>query len=162
MVATLISEQLNVVPIRLDQPETAVALGAHQLPKASLGPRTEDLAGTFAKTSVSGTEATTHLKPPRPPVRAQSQPQRPQATPAPQPQAPQQFYAPPPQQLPWQQASRQQGLIWVIDKGGQDYLSLLIVSLLLWLAATIAVAIPPTGQAMRGYQRRFATAPGWR
>jgi hypothetical protein len=54
------------------------------------------------------------------------------------------------------------GLIWVIDKGGEDYLSLLIISMVLWLVATIAAAIPPTGHAMRGYQRRFATAPGWR
>jgi Hsp70 protein len=290
LVATLISEQLNVVPTRLDQPETAVALGAHQLPKASLGLRTEDLASTFQQVSkASGTEATTHMPPPpRPqahgpqstpqPVRQplpQSIPQPlpqalpqplPQSAPQPQYQAQQQFY--PQQQAPWPQQpppsygmpmgrpssamayvtaglflaaamlalicgfmntghspklsdslvamvgfqltedvtgngdfavsasltagftvalfavllltrlsvfrwllfalglmltfSYGWGLIWVIDKGGEDYLSLLIISLVLWLIATVAAAIPPTGHAMRGYQRRFATAPGWR
>jgi hypothetical protein len=277
LVAQLISEQLGVVPTRLDQPETAVALGAHQLPKASLGLRTEDLASTFKK--VASTEATTHMpSPPRPQAPQQQQPQppsqplpqafSPQQTPPPQYQAPQPFYPPPQQQpMPWQQPAMPYGmpmrrpnnamayvtaglfmavsvltlicgfintdhspkvddsfvalvgfqftedatgngdfaisasltvgftvllfagllltrlnvfrwilvalgaaltisylwgLIWVIDKGGKDFLSLLIVCLILWLASTVAAAIPPTGHAMRGYQRRFATAPGWR
>ncbi|TDP96027.1 Hsp70 family protein [Labedaea rhizosphaerae] len=272
LVATLISEQLHVVPTRLDQPETAVALGAHQLPKASLGLRTEDLAGTFSKASAA---ATTHMpSPPRPQPQQQPVPppqQRPQVvSPQPTPVAPQPFYPQPqpmPQPMAWQQPpmpygmpmrgpsnamayvtaglflvvsvltlicgfintdsspevddsfvalvgfqftedvtgngdfaisasltvgftvmlfagllltrvgvfrwilvalgaaltiSYVWGLIWVIDKNGEDYLSLLIICLVLWLAATIAAAIPPTGHAMRGYQRRFATAPGWR
>ncbi|MGQ0838666.1 Hsp70 family protein [Actinokineospora sp.] len=41
LVATLIAEQLRVVPTSLDQPETAVALGAHQVPRD--GMRTADI-----------------------------------------------------------------------------------------------------------------------
>lgn len=45
LVATLIGEQLRVVPTSLDQPETAVALGAHHVPQEGLSMRTHDLGG---------------------------------------------------------------------------------------------------------------------
>ncbi|WP_018686249.1 Hsp70 family protein [Actinokineospora enzanensis] len=40
LVATLIAEQLRVVPISLDQPETAVALGAHLVTREGISMRT--------------------------------------------------------------------------------------------------------------------------
>ncbi|MEU4802485.1 Hsp70 family protein [Actinosynnema sp. NPDC023587] len=41
LVATMITEQVRVVPTSLDQPETAVALGAHHVPKDGVTPRSE-------------------------------------------------------------------------------------------------------------------------
>lgn len=43
LVATLIAEQLRVVPTTLDQPETAVALGAHHVVRDAAATGTEDL-----------------------------------------------------------------------------------------------------------------------
>ncbi|TCP55154.1 Hsp70 protein [Tamaricihabitans halophyticus] len=45
LVASLIGEQLGVVPTSLDQPETAVALGAHHVSEEGLRMRTHDLGG---------------------------------------------------------------------------------------------------------------------
>ncbi|GAB2681291.1 Hsp70 family protein [Saccharopolyspora gloriosae] len=45
LVASLIGEQLNVVATSLDQPETAVALGAHHVPRDGAALRTGDLGG---------------------------------------------------------------------------------------------------------------------
>jgi hypothetical protein len=45
LIATLIAEQLRVVPTSLDQPETAVALGAHHVTPEGVSMRTRDLAG---------------------------------------------------------------------------------------------------------------------
>ena len=45
LVATLIAEGLRVVPTSLDQPETAVALGAHHVPQEGISMRTQDLGG---------------------------------------------------------------------------------------------------------------------
>ncbi|MCP2256752.1 Hsp70 protein [Streptoalloteichus tenebrarius] len=45
LIATLIAEQLGVVPTSLDQPETGVALGAHHVPQDGTSMRTQDLAG---------------------------------------------------------------------------------------------------------------------
>ncbi|MEU7528158.1 Hsp70 family protein [Saccharothrix sp. NPDC042600] len=42
LVATMIAEQVRVVPTSLDQPETAVALGAHHVPKDGITPRSKD------------------------------------------------------------------------------------------------------------------------
>ncbi|MBB5959928.1 actin-like ATPase involved in cell morphogenesis [Saccharothrix tamanrassetensis] len=42
LVATMIAEQVRVVPTSLDQPETAVALGAHHVPKDGVTPRTKE------------------------------------------------------------------------------------------------------------------------
>jgi len=47
LVATLIAEQLRVVPTSLDQPETAVALGAHHVPKEGVTMRTADMSSTL-------------------------------------------------------------------------------------------------------------------
>jgi hypothetical protein len=54
LIATLIAEQLRVVPSSLDQPETAVALGAHHitpegvsLRTASIGPAQAPVSGAF-------------------------------------------------------------------------------------------------------------------
>ncbi|QFZ17464.1 Hsp70 family protein [Saccharothrix syringae] len=43
LVATMIAEHVRVVPTSLDQPETAVALGAHHVPKDGITPRSQDL-----------------------------------------------------------------------------------------------------------------------
>ncbi|MPZ83438.1 MAG: Hsp70 family protein [Actinophytocola sp.] len=45
LIATLIAEQLRVVPTSLDQPETAVALGAHHMTQEGVSLRTRNLAG---------------------------------------------------------------------------------------------------------------------
>jgi molecular chaperone DnaK len=42
LVATMIAEQVRVVPTSLDQPETAVALGAHHVPRDGVSPRPHD------------------------------------------------------------------------------------------------------------------------
>jgi hypothetical protein len=47
VIATLIAEQLRVVPTSLDQPETAVALGAHHVPQEGITMRTSDMSGTI-------------------------------------------------------------------------------------------------------------------
>jgi len=47
LVATLIAEQLRVVPTSLDQPETAVALGAHHVPQEGITMRTGDMSGAL-------------------------------------------------------------------------------------------------------------------
>ncbi|GAA4863291.1 Hsp70 family protein [Saccharopolyspora rosea] len=54
LVASLISEQLRIVPTTLDQPETAVALGAHHVPRDGAGMRTQDLAGGVPRPPASG------------------------------------------------------------------------------------------------------------
>ncbi|MCT2581809.1 Hsp70 family protein [Actinophytocola sp. S1-96] len=46
LVATLMAERLGVVPTALDQPETAVALGAHQVDLSGGGPFTRPTAAT--------------------------------------------------------------------------------------------------------------------
>jgi actin-like ATPase involved in cell morphogenesis len=47
LIATLIAEQLRVVPTSLDQPETAVALGAHHVPQEGITLRTSDISSTI-------------------------------------------------------------------------------------------------------------------
>ncbi|GAA4293390.1 hypothetical protein GCM10023148_56190 [Actinokineospora soli] len=47
LIATLIAEQLRVVPTSLDQPETAVALGAHHVPQEGVTMRTGDMSGAI-------------------------------------------------------------------------------------------------------------------
>jgi hypothetical protein len=63
LVATLIAEQLRIVPTNLDQPETAVALGAHHVSRQGLGLRTENLPP-----AVAAEERTTSIAPPRRPT----------------------------------------------------------------------------------------------
>ena len=47
LIATLIAEQMRVVPTSLDQPETAVALGAHHVPQEGITLRTSDISSTI-------------------------------------------------------------------------------------------------------------------
>jgi hypothetical protein len=47
LIATLIAEQLRVVPTSLDQPETAVALGSHHVPQEGVTMRTNDISNTI-------------------------------------------------------------------------------------------------------------------
>jgi hypothetical protein len=47
LIATLIAEQLRVVPTSLDQPETAVAMGAHHVPQEGVTMRTSDMSSTI-------------------------------------------------------------------------------------------------------------------
>ncbi len=49
LVATLIAEQLRVVPTSLDQPETAVALGAHHVPQEGISMRTQEVNSALAE-----------------------------------------------------------------------------------------------------------------
>jgi hypothetical protein len=49
LVATLIAEQLRVVPTSLDQPETAVALGAHHVPQEGISMRTQEVTSALAE-----------------------------------------------------------------------------------------------------------------
>ncbi|HVK20689.1 MAG TPA: Hsp70 family protein [Actinokineospora sp.] len=60
LVATLIAEQLRVVPTSLDQPETAVALGAHHVPQEGVTMRTGDMSAT-----VETVQRTQAIVPPR-------------------------------------------------------------------------------------------------
>lgn len=82
LVAGLIAEQLRIVPTNLDQPETAVALGALHVPREGTSLRTEQFSD----------ERTTHIAPPpRPAAVSRSQvvpASRLQGHPAPVRQAP--------------------------------------------------------------------------
>ncbi|MGQ0838665.1 Hsp70 family protein [Actinokineospora sp.] len=60
LVATLIAEQLRVVPTSLDQPETAVALGAHHVPQEGITMRTGDMSNT-----IETVQRTRTITPPR-------------------------------------------------------------------------------------------------
>ncbi|MBC6451744.1 Hsp70 family protein, partial [Actinokineospora xionganensis] len=108
LVATLIAEQLRVVPTSLDQPETAVALGAHHVPQEGVTMRTGDMSSTVE--SVQRTQAIVPLRTggfaaQQPPAARQQFPQsgpqrvlpppqqhRPQPQPQPQAQAHQQAH----------------------------------------------------------------------
>jgi hypothetical protein len=87
LVATLIAEQLRIVATNLDQPETAVALGAHHVARDAVSPRTDNLPPAVE-------ERTTHLaSPPRPAPQPVPQPvpqPMPQPMAAPRPPVPQQ------------------------------------------------------------------------
>ncbi|RLK61523.1 Hsp70 family protein [Actinokineospora cianjurensis] len=79
LVATLIAEQLRVVPTSLDQPETAVALGAHHVPQEGITMRTGDMSGTIdavrrSRATVPPRTSGFNAQAPQP----QSQPQAPQ------------------------------------------------------------------------------------
>ncbi|GAB3429648.1 hypothetical protein [Actinophytocola sediminis] len=47
-------------------------------------------------------------------------------------------------------------IIKLLADGGAEYIAMVLVSLLLWAAATVLVLVPVTGRAMRGYQRKLA------
>jgi hypothetical protein len=76
LVAALIAERLRIVPTNLDQPETAVALGAHHVSPEGTSLRTENLPDTAERT-------TSIAPPPRPPATAVQPPpaQRPPVRP---------------------------------------------------------------------------------
>lgn len=46
-------------------------------------------------------------------------------------------------------------IIWVLSEDGGEYIAMVLVSWLLWLAATVVAVLPQTGRAMRGKQRQF-------
>ncbi|TVT51770.1 Hsp70 family protein, partial [Amycolatopsis rhizosphaerae] len=60
LVGSLIAEKLGVVPSSLDQPETAVALGAHQVSADGISMRTQNVPGPIAS---SGTVPATPYPP---------------------------------------------------------------------------------------------------
>jgi hypothetical protein len=71
LVAAMIAEQLRILPTNLDQPETAVALGALHVPQE----------GTSLRTEALPEERTTHIAPPpRPPARPAAAPRPPAST----------------------------------------------------------------------------------
>ncbi|OLR95186.1 Hsp70 family protein [Actinokineospora bangkokensis] len=92
LVATLIAEQLHVVPTSLDQPETAVALGAHHVPQEGITMRTGDMSGaldqarTRAVIPTRGTgfsDGATVQQPKLPTPQQQRAPQNPPSRPTP-------------------------------------------------------------------------------
>ena len=115
LVAALIAEQLRIVPTNLDQPETAVALGALHVPQAGTSLRTESLPE----------ERTTHVAPPprpaapvqrrsvAPPPMAQPRSVPPQQPVAPQ-TSPQPAPAAPTRRTPWLVAAALIGVLAVI------------------------------------------------
>ncbi|MDQ3790735.1 MAG: Hsp70 family protein [Actinomycetota bacterium] len=78
LVATLIAEQLRIVPTNLDQPETAVALGALHVPQE----------GTSLRTEALPEERTTHMAPPPRPAPVRRPPAAPAPVGPPQPVSP--------------------------------------------------------------------------
>lgn len=53
-------------------------------------------------------------------------------------------------------------IIKVLSDGGGEFIAMILVSFLLWTAATVVVLLPHTGRAMRGYQRKLAQYGGYR
>lgn len=92
LVATLLAEQLGVVPTSLDQPETAVAFGAHGVPQDGISLRTQDLTN-----QLGGPDAETTVRSMPVPFRGTAQPVPP-APPTPQPAYP--MSGPPPRSYP--------------------------------------------------------------
>ncbi|MBP2331050.1 actin-like ATPase involved in cell morphogenesis [Kibdelosporangium banguiense] len=82
LVATLIAEQLRVVPTSLDQPETAVALGAHHVPYEGISMRTQNVPSALSQDQPTATMAP--VRPAyRPPTPASPSTGFPQPFPAP-------------------------------------------------------------------------------
>jgi uncharacterized membrane protein len=50
-------------------------------------------------------------------------------------------------------------IIKTLADGGGEFIAMIIVSFLLWAAATVVVLLPATGRAMRGYQRKLGQYP---
>jgi actin-like ATPase involved in cell morphogenesis len=70
LVATLIAEQLRVVPTSLDQPETAVALGAHHVTREGVSLRTQNLGAPSPPGAFAGPPSGGFQQPPAPPRQA--------------------------------------------------------------------------------------------
>ena len=98
LVAALITSGTGVVPSSLDQPETAVALGAHHMNPENVGLATHDLPPA----AFQEPRTTAIAPPPRP----AAQPAPPQQF-APQQHTPSQQFAPPQQFMPSQQFAPQ-------------------------------------------------------
>jgi hypothetical protein len=73
LVATLISHGMRIVPTNLDQPETAVALGAHHVSREGASLRTGDLSGPVMVPS-QPVRVQVPARPPAPPVQPRYQP----------------------------------------------------------------------------------------
>jgi hypothetical protein len=50
-------------------------------------------------------------------------------------------------------------IIKLLADGGGEFIAIVLVSFLVWTAATVLVLLPATGRAMRGYQRKLAQYP---
>jgi hypothetical protein len=50
-------------------------------------------------------------------------------------------------------------IIKLLADGGGEFIAMVLVSFLVWTAATVLVLLPATGRAMRGYQRKLAQYP---
>jgi hypothetical protein len=50
-------------------------------------------------------------------------------------------------------------IIKLLADGGGEFIAMVLVSFLVWTAATVLVLLPATGRAMRGYQRKLAQHP---
>lgn len=48
-------------------------------------------------------------------------------------------------------------IIWLLSNDSGKVIAMVLVSWLLWLAATVLVLLPHTGRTMRGYQRKLAS-----
>ncbi|PRX49560.1 Hsp70 protein [Prauserella shujinwangii] len=94
LVATMIAEKLGVVPVSLDQPETAVALGAHHVAADGVSLRTRHVEGQVAATgAAAGSAPAAHPVRPAPNAPRYPAPSHYQGAPAyppggPQPPAP--------------------------------------------------------------------------
>jgi actin-like ATPase involved in cell morphogenesis len=106
LIATLIAEQSRIVATNLDQPESAVALGAHALTREAIALRTDDVP---AQTE----ERTVHIAPPPGPPRRPTAPPRatPPAFPTPTPQP---FMPPRQGPPPAQKRTMSRKKVWLI------------------------------------------------
>ncbi|RZQ59970.1 Hsp70 family protein [Amycolatopsis suaedae] len=112
LVGSMIAEKLGVVPASLDQPETAVALGAHHVAPDGISMRTQNVDGTVAATGTGAHQVNPAMTGPHtpPPVAAipgtQTGPYGPPAQTGPYPPSsfpgtgPQPAQAPPPANFP--------------------------------------------------------------
>jgi molecular chaperone DnaK len=133
LVATLIAEQLRVVPTNLDQPETAVALGAHHVPQASLSPRTENIAGAIAP------QEPVHVSPPPQPAMAQPMAQPAPVMHQPPPVAPPVMHQPPPMAPQWgPPAKKSSPMPWVIGGVAALVVAVLVVVLIVTNGSSVA------------------------
>lgn len=52
-------------------------------------------------------------------------------------------------------------IIWVLSHDGGEFIAMVLVSFVLWLAATVLAILPATGRAMRGHQAPPPGQPGY-
>jgi hypothetical protein len=165
LIATLIAEQLRVVPTSLDQPETAVALGAHHVPQEGVTLRTSDISSTIEDVQRTrqvlapprtGGFAAGSPPPPSPPTGAtpaqsaypNSGPQRvqgPPSTPTPVPAMVQQQHAPQQRAYP---APRPQQQSNAPSSNRMWYIATAVVAVL--VIATVSILIATSGDSSGG------------